>query len=127
MVGRIGRNKPIVPNPKEMVPAVMNSAFLRLLGSRPLSDFSMNIDHALCLLYFLLSVVYDIQTDLHLQALKDPYYINLNRWRCLLQFPSSYSVCINDLNIGLSQKRVPAEVSDEHRTSRSKDSCRTNE
>jgi len=42
----MGRNTPTVPNPKEIVPATMNIAFLRLLGLHLPSVLFMKTYHA---------------------------------------------------------------------------------
>jgi len=47
VVGRIGKNTPTAPNPKEIVPVTMNIAFLRLLGLRLPSGLFIKIDYAL--------------------------------------------------------------------------------
>lgn len=47
MVGRTGRNMPTAPNPKEIVPATVNIAFLRLLDPRLFSSLFIEIYHVL--------------------------------------------------------------------------------
>jgi hypothetical protein len=46
VVGRIGKNTPTAPNPKEIVPAAMNNAFLKLHGLRLPSSLFINTDYA---------------------------------------------------------------------------------
>jgi hypothetical protein len=61
VVGRIGKNTPAAPNPKEIVPATTNIPFLKLLGLRMLPDWFITMIQLLDLFNLAITRLHGIQ------------------------------------------------------------------